>query len=98
MGTTSVSITPDQGVRLGALLKQQRIALGYRDIEAFAQERAVPVRVVLDFEEGRRRTADRVTLARLETVYLLKSGSLPDTLEGGVLETIMYQSQSDGWK
>jgi hypothetical protein len=80
---------PPDWKRLGALLAERRREMDprYQFRPVFAVERAISVRTLVSIEGGQPAKTP-LMLARLETVYALRSGSLVRTLAGGALEPL----------
>lgn len=77
---------PPEWKRLGGLLTDRRVHLGYRERTQFCAERGVDYRLVYDIEQARRVNFTRSTIAALEVAYLLRPGAIPAALAGGDLE------------
>lgn len=70
-------------VKLGRLLEDRRIELGYDSREAFAEETGVASsRVLSDLENAKRTNFSRATLLGVEAAYEWKRGSIDSVLSG----------------
>jgi hypothetical protein len=70
--------------RLGELLVQRRVDLGFRDREAFARARGLAhSRILFDLENARRTNYSTSTRAEVERIYDWEHGSLQAVLDGG---------------
>jgi hypothetical protein len=70
--------------RLGELLVQRRVELGFRDREAFARARGLAhSRILFDLENAKRDNYAPSTRADVERIYGWEYGSVQAVLDGG---------------
>jgi hypothetical protein len=79
---------PARIVRLGALLRLRRAALGYRHVPAFVRDRHINTRMVGDIEHGRRDTYTFPSLQDVARAYDVACDSMMDVVWSGAGELV----------
>jgi hypothetical protein len=79
---------PARIVRLGALLRLRRAALGYRHVPAFVRDRHINTRMVGDIEHGRRDTYTFPSLQDVARAYDVTYDSMMDVVWSGAGELV----------